>query len=123
MLAMSEQDKDLIHLVKESLGLRGNIYEYGARKKKDNYNRQGMVILMIRDFGQLKNIIVPLFYKKLIGYKAIQFDEWILKIGNDPSVPKRYNLIHKLYLSGFYDRNQDFLRKMFPENIRRFHFG
>ena len=124
MLSMSEQDKNLIHLVQKSLGLKGSIYQYGPRKKKDSYNRQGTLILMVRNLGQLKNIIVPLFYKKLIGYRANQFDEWIQKkIGNDPLVPKRYNLIYKLYVSGFYNKNPDFLIKMLPENFRRFRFG
>ena len=124
VISMSQQDNDLILLLKESMGLKGGLYSYGPRKnKKDNYNRQGMTTLMVRDLGQLKNIIVPLFHRKLIGYKAKQFSDWIEKIGSDPAVPGRYKLIHKLYTSGFYDKNPDFLEKMLPGALKSVHFS
>ncbi len=107
-LGMSERDKILVESVKESLGLRNRVYAYAPRKRKDGYKRTGSVHLMVRDFGQLKNVIVPLFYKKLKGYKSIQFEEWILTIENDPMVPKIYKLIPKIYKSGFYENIKKF---------------
>ncbi len=108
-LAMSNQDNELIKSVKETLGLKNKVYEYKAQERIDRYNRQAMTILIIRDFGQLKNIIVPLFYKRLHGNKGKQFEEWINRIGNDPNVPENYKFIYKIYRDGFYDRNPKFI--------------
>lgn len=63
---------------------------------------------MVRDLGQLKNIIVPLLYKRLVGNKGIQFENWIRKIDLDPDVPEGFSIISKLYKSGFYDKNNKF---------------
>lgn len=109
ILAMSRQDKELIEAVRNTLGLRNKVYEYKPRKSRDNCNRQGMCILIVRDMGQLKNKIVPLFYKKLRGYKAKQFDEWLKKIGDDPQVPEPYKFIYKLYKIGWYDKEPKYL--------------
>lgn len=108
ILQMSQQDKNLVYLVKETMGLRNRIYEYKARATKDLYNRQGMVVLIVRDFGQLKNIVVPFFHKKLIGFKAEQFENWLEDIGNDPNVQERYRFIYEIYKAGFYDKNPKF---------------
>lgn len=108
MLQMSKQDKNLIYLVKEKMGLRNRIYEYKPRIDRHSSNRQGMIVLNVRDFGQLKNIVVPFFYKKLIGFKAKQFEEWLEKIGNDPDVQENYRFIYKIYKAGFYDKNPKF---------------
>ncbi len=106
ILSMSRRDYYLLEAVKRKLGLRNVVYSYLPRKKKgDSYNRQGMSVLIVRDFGQLKNIIVPFFYKRLAGNKGRQFREWLEKIGADPYVPDRYKFIYKLYKDGFYDRN------------------
>lgn len=105
---MSKQDKDLIYLVKEKMGLRNKIYEYSRKERKDKYNRQSIIVLIVRDFGQLKNIIVPFFCKKLIGFKAKQFEDWLEKIGNDPDVQENYRFIYKIYKAGFYDKNPKF---------------
>lgn len=67
-----------------------------------------MCRIMVRDVGQIKNKIVPLFYGKLNGYKSIQFREWMEVIGTDPDVPDRYKFIYKIYKKGFYDRNHCF---------------
>lgn len=107
VIAMNERDADLIAAIKNKLQLKNRIYNHKS-SIKDGYNRGRMARLMVRDLGQLKNIIVPLFYKKLIGYKAIQFHEWIKKIESDPGVPKSFELIHKLYFCGFYDKNNKF---------------
>ena len=109
VIAMSARDKELIEMVKQTLGLRNKIYCYKAEFKKDGYKRQGRVILKVRDTGQLKNIIVPLFYKRLAGNKGKQFSAWLEKIGNDPLVAKTYKFIYEIYKAGFYDRNPRFV--------------
>lgn len=69
---------------------------------------QECLAYMVRDFGQIKNIIIPLCYKKLQGYKAIQFEDWIEKMESDSKVPTRFKLLPKLCKSGFYERNGKF---------------
>lgn len=108
-LRMNDRDKELLVRVKQTLKLRNRIYQYEARMRDDGYNRGGMAILMVRDFGQLKNIIIPLFYKKLRGNKDKQFTEWLEKIGSDPQVPESYKLLYKLHKWGYYDRHPKFL--------------
>ena len=109
VIGMSRRDKELLLKVKEALKLRNKVYEYGPRIRKDGYKRNGTAILIIRDIGQLKNIIVPLFYKKLRGNKAKQFSEWLEKIGSDPDVPRSYKFIYKIYKAGFYDKNPKYI--------------
>lgn len=106
---MSGRDKKLIVAIKEKLRLRNRVYEYKPRFRKDGYKRDGMAVLMVRDVGQLKNTIVPLFYKRLVGNKMKQFEDWMEKIGSDPDVPERYKFIYKIYKAGFYDKNPKFL--------------
>ncbi len=108
ILQMSQQDKELVNAVKETMGLHNKVYEYEPRITKDLYRRQGMVTLIVRDFGQLKNIVVPFFYKKLPGFKAKQFENWLENIGNDPDVQENYRFIYKIYKAGFYDKNPKF---------------
>lgn len=107
MIGMSAKDKDLLNKVRDSLCLRNKVYEYAPRLRKDGYRRDGMAMLMVRDVGQLKNIIIPLFYKKLNGNKRKQFEAWVESIGTDPMVPSSYKFIHKIYNAGFYDKNPD----------------
>jgi len=107
-LSMTSRDKDLIWSVRDKLGLRNTVYEYKTKPREDLYDRQSKVILIVRDIGQLKNIIVPLCYKKLCGNKGVQFENWIREIGSDPKVSKGYKFIHHIYHSGFYDNIHNF---------------
>lgn len=107
-IGMANRDKNLLSMIVNKLDLHNIIHVYKPRIRKDGYKRQGTAILMVRDLGQLKNIIVPLLYKRLIGNKGIQFKNWIEKIDLDPDVPIGFNIISKLYKSGFYDRNRKF---------------
>lgn len=109
VLSMSNVDLELLEEVKETLGIRNRIYSYAPRVDRVSHNRRGMCILIVRDVGQLKNIIVPIFYKKLNGYKAKQLESWLENIGTDPEVPERYKFIYKLYKSGYFDRNTKFI--------------
>lgn len=104
---MHVRDKKLLELVRDSLGLKNKVYEYD-HKRNDGFKRGPQVMLIVRELGNIKNIIIPFFYKSLIGNKARQFDEWIEKIGKDPWVPEKFKFIYKLYKSGFYEKNNKF---------------
>jgi hypothetical protein len=108
ILSMSKRDETLAYLIKEKLKIRNKIYEHKIPIRKDSYNRQPMITMIVRDIGQLKNIIVPLCYKKFHGNKGLQFEKWIGEIGSNPSVPKGYKFIHHLYEIGFYENVHDF---------------
>jgi len=106
-IKMHARDKELLVKVRNAMNLKNNIYEYNYQGK-DGSKRGPQAMLIVREFGQLKNIVVPFFYKKLIGNKGKQFEEWIEKIGTDPDVPKSYKFIYRIYKLGFYDRNPKF---------------
>ena len=108
ILRMHFRDIDLIRSVRDTLGINNRIYEYHY-PQKDGYNRGPQAMLIVREFGRLKNVIVPFFYKRLKGHKGIQFEEWLEKIGTDPEVPESYRLIYRMHKTGFYDRNPKFL--------------
>ena len=109
VLRMHARDKELIESVKYSLGLRNKIYEYhypyDYPAKRNRVNRGPQAVLIVREMDQLKNIIVPFFYKRLYGHKGKQFLEWVEKIGSDSEVPERFKFIHKLYKIGYYEKN------------------
>jgi len=63
------RDRELLTAVKDSLGLKEKIYEY-------THNHRHYVFLIVRNIGSLKNIIIPLIYPRLAGYKKQQFQEW-----------------------------------------------
>ena len=105
-IAMHKRDEDLLRMVRVTLDLQNSIYR-NTHTGKDGTTRH-KVILIVRDFGQLKNIIIPLFYKKLKGNKGKQFMEWLEKIGNDPTVSESYRLLYRLHKCGFYDKNPKF---------------
>jgi hypothetical protein len=104
ILSMNIRDEALLEAVKDHLGVKTKIYKLGPYRK-DGYNRGMVARLMVRDIGTLKNAIVPFFYKKLRGYKGIQFNEWIENIGKDERVPESYKIIWRLCKSGYYDKN------------------
>ncbi len=106
-LRMHVRDKVLLEKVRDFLGLKNKIYTYHY-PGNDGAKRGPQVVLIVREFGSLKNIIIPLFYRNLIGNKSIQFDEWLERIGSDPNVPKSYRLLYRLHKSGFYLKNNRF---------------
>lgn len=101
-IAMHERDQELLEKVAETLKLHNKIRAYKASEK--SHNKSKMAVLIVRDFPQLKSIIVPLFHKKLFGYKAKQFEMWIQNIKTDPDVPSLFKLIPLLCEKGFYDK-------------------
>lgn len=107
IIGMHERDNELLILIRNKLGLKNRIY----RRKKQGINNIKVSVLTVRDFKQLKNIIIPLFYKKLTGYKGIQFIEWLEKIGSDPDISDRYKSLYRLYKWGMYDKLPKFTEK------------
>lgn len=103
VIAMHERDEPLITAIRDRLKLKNRVYNHQPYMG-DGIKRGRIAKLIVRDFGALKNIIVPLFYGKLRGNKGKQFLEWLQKIEDDPDVPATYKLIHRLHKSGFYAR-------------------
>lgn len=101
-LRMHADNQELLEAVKRSLGLKNRIYTY--RYNKDGANRKPIALLIVREFGSLKNIIIPLFYDQLTGDKGEEFNEWLKRMGSDPRVPKSYKFLHRLHKSGYYER-------------------
>lgn len=101
-IRMHIRDKKLITMMRNKLKLKNRIYEYN-HQGNDGHKRGPTVTLIVREVGNLKNIIVPLCYKKLIGNKADSFEKWMNIIGDDPRVTKHYKFINKLYCAGFYE--------------------
>ena len=102
-IQMHERDQELLRKLRNTLGLPNSVYILGPYRK-DGINRGRQARLIVREYESLKDKIVPLFYKKLNGFKAKQFAEWLEKIGS-PEVPYPYKNIYKLYKSGFFDDN------------------
>lgn len=108
IMIMHERDADLIEAVRDHLKLKNKVYRYKPYST-DGYKRGRTARLLVRDFGSLKNNIVPIFYRGLRGYKKVQFMDWIEKVGSDPAVPESYKLIPRLLKKGFYVKNLKFL--------------
>lgn len=108
-LAMHERDLALIEQVRDAMGIKNKIYLNKNNHHKDGYNHGQMMMLIVREIGNIKNIIVPFFYKRLHGYKAKQFEDWLEMMGTDPEVTNGFKFIYKIYKAGFYDRNPRFL--------------
>lgn len=107
---MHERDFDLLNAVKETLGLKGRIYNFKPWIG-DGSNRGRKVVLVVRNFKELKDIIIPLFYKKLKGYKGKQMTDWLEKIGSNPDVTDRYKSLYRLYKWGAFDNDPSFKNK------------
>jgi hypothetical protein len=108
-IGMHIRDQHLLIKVADYWGIDNEVYTYEAYKAKDGFKRGATARLLVRDLPSLKGVIIPFFYKKLIGNKSIQFEEWIERIGNDPQVPMRFKVIHELYHSGFWDKPENHL--------------
>ena len=104
-LKMNIRDKELVEAVRDHLGLKNKVYTYN-HPGKDGANRKPYALLVVREIGSLKNVIIPFFYNNLAGSKADQFREWIECIGSDQMVPESYKLIYRLYEAGFYEKTR-----------------
>lgn len=109
VLQMHERDKPLIEMVRNRLAPRNKIYVYKMLDMETHrgkvYKRGAMARFMVRDLGNLKNKVIPLFYNNLLGYKGIQFNKWLENIGNDPLVPDRYKILYRLHKAGYWQKN------------------
>jgi hypothetical protein len=106
-IKMHVRDKALLEGIRDYLGLKNNIYVYDYQRN-DGHNRAPQAILIVREIGNLKNTVIPFFYDKLAGNKAVQFNEWLGKIRNDPMVPEGYDILYRLHENGYYARNSKF---------------
>lgn len=114
VLSMHVRDRDLINSVADALGVDDMVYRHTGYKG-DGLNRSDKATLAIRKFADLKDKVIPFFYNKLSGYKAIQFQEWLNNIGRDPDVRESYKLIYKLHKSGYWNKKENYIYKKFWE--------
>lgn len=106
-LRMHIRDKELIEAVRDYLKLKNKVYIYHY-PGKDGSHRGPQAMLIVREMGRLRNIIIPLFYNKLAGHKAIQFNDWLENIGNDQLVHYRYKFLYILHKNGHFQNNNKF---------------
>lgn len=117
VISLHTRDKYLLEMVRDKLGLKSKIYNRVPRVNIQNaktgvkYLSERQAILAVRDFEQLKDIIIPFFYKRLKGYKGKQFVEWLEKIGSDPGISDRFKSLYRLYKWGVYDKLPKFTEK------------
>ncbi len=104
-IKMHERDAYLLNLIADRLGLKGGVYHNGPYRY-DRYgsrNSAPQVSLVVRDTLELKNIIIPFFYKKLHGNKSKQFINWLENMGGEDMTTESHYL-HNLYKKGFFDK-------------------
>lgn len=111
IIGMHERDRELLKLVRDKLELNIKIYNRPAWRG-DGIQRGRSAILIVRRFNHLKDVIIPLFYKKLHGHKGKQFVEWLEKIGKDPDISDRFKSLYRIYKWGIYDQPK-FINKFF----------
>lgn len=102
---MHERDAYLLNLVADRLSLKGKVYRNGPYRY-DRYgsrNSAAQVSLIVRDILELRNIIIPLFYKKLHGNKGKQFMVWLEKMSGEEMTTESHYL-HNLYKKGFFNK-------------------
>jgi hypothetical protein len=117
IISMNYRDRDLLNLIKNKMGLKNKLYyripgvNIQNAKTGKKYLSGRQAILVVRDFEQLRDVIIPFFYKKLVGYKGVQFMDWLEKIGSDPDVSDRFKSLYHLYKLGMYDTHPKFTKK------------
>ena len=103
-IRMHERDEDLIRALRNTLGLDNIVYNYPPTKTKrfiKPYKSGRLAVLIVRDTAALRNII-PLFYKRLYGYKRKQFFEWLEKMGN-PEMSNDSQYLYRLFKKGVFE--------------------
>ena len=103
VVQLHERDKELIEKLKNYLGISSKIY-ICKPYLKDGFKRGKTARLMVRDFGELRDIIIPFFYKNLIGYKGKQLVNWLEKIGNDPEIHPEYKVLYNIYKKDHFNK-------------------
>jgi len=103
-IGMHKRDEELLRKVRNTLGLQNTVYRY-TRLTKDGKTKYS-AILVIREYLSIKDIVIPLFYRKLHGYKGKQFIEWLEKFNNS-DVRDDFQYVYRLYKSGYYEKLLD----------------
>lgn len=70
VLKMHVRDKELIEAVRDHLGVRNRVYEY-------THQGRHFAQLIIRDIPTLKFKTVPMFHRKVLGFKGTQIEWWL----------------------------------------------
>ncbi len=114
-IQMNERDEKLLESVNNTLELSGQVYWQKAWRG-DGVNRGPKVSIIVRNTLELRNKIIPLFYRKLHGHKGKQFMEWLEKMGEeDKTDESRY--LHMIYKKGFFEEwHKEFLLEK-SENV------
>ncbi|OHA01561.1 MAG: hypothetical protein A3C11_02390 [Candidatus Sungbacteria bacterium RIFCSPHIGHO2_02_FULL_49_12] len=80
-LKMHIRDYDLVTDVRDSLGLTNEkVYEY-------RHDNRHFAFLIVRSVPSLKNVIIPLLWPRLSGYKKRQFTAWFRRFDEDDTHP------------------------------------
>ena len=113
-IIMHARDQWLLVKVADYLNIKGEVRIYRAYNYPHDPIKHPMTArMMVRDIETLKNVVVPIFYKRLIGYKGQQFEGWMERIGSDPLVPEKYKLLYRLYKSGYWDKKENYIDEKF----------
>ncbi|MDD5710559.1 MAG: LAGLIDADG family homing endonuclease [Candidatus Colwellbacteria bacterium] len=103
-IKMHARNIDLLRGIRDELGLKNKVYVYHY-PGHDGAKRGPQAMLIVREIGSLKNTIIPLFYNKLAGNRAFEFENWLERIGGDPWVPESYKILYRLHKNGYYRKN------------------
>ena len=72
VLKMHVRDKELLEAIRDYLEIPNRVYEYIHQDRH-------YAMLIVREIGALKNKMLPLCNRKLLGHKGTQFDWWLQK--------------------------------------------
>ncbi len=92
-LTMNIENESLISAIKDRLKLKNKLYKFTSQRD-DGRKRNTSITLIVRELGNIERIIIPFFYKKFIGYRTEQFNNWLLLIERDPLVPFSFKKIY-----------------------------
>ena len=92
-LTMSTENETLMNSVRDRLKLKNKLYKFTS-ERNDGRKRNASITLIVRELGNIERIIIPFFYKRFIGYRTEQFNNWLLAIEKDPLVPFSYKKIY-----------------------------
>jgi len=92
---MNYKDKDLLFSIRNSLGLKEAVYEYGRQNKNKTHQRQHISLLLVRRREVIKKIIIPAFDGRLYGLKEKQFNQWKKEFSEQEKI-WRYHYVEKL---------------------------
>lgn len=68
-LKMHADDKELVELVRDSLGIKVKVHEY-------NHQNRHYVVFLVRKRKVIADVIIPFFDGVLYGLKKQQFEAW-----------------------------------------------